>query len=201
MIHSFDDSSHWSGCVAAASDLDRFYRSHFPDLVQAVPMKSGANVFQKNGVDRILYLGNGKHVTIDEKFRKKDYGDFLCEEWSVWRGEGRSDNKPGWTVDPKKTCDYLALIVVPTRRACLLPFDLLRTTCVANLERWKKLRERGKPVCTQLPPVPNPGYVTLNIAVPWSLLWSDMRWCATKGTVRVIDPISPQLELRFVEFP
>lgn len=196
MTHRFDESMRWSEGVSGASDLDHFYRGHFPDLVQTTAIRSGSNVFQKNGVDRVLFLGNGKQITVDEKFRKKDYGDFLCEEWSVWRGDGRVDNAIGWTLDPSKTCDRIAWIIVPTRRACLLPYDLLRTTCTANLERYKTLRTpRGRLVCRYPLDAENPGYRTRNISIPWSLLWSDMRWCASKGVVKVVDPASPQLEL------
>lgn len=82
MTHSFTDSLRWSEGIARASDYEAFYRAHFPDLVQAIPVVSGGNVYQRQGIDRILLLANGKQLTVDEKVRSKDYGD-----WDeLWRG-------------------------------------------------------------------------------------------------------------------
>jgi hypothetical protein len=114
---------------------------------------------------------NGNQLMIDEKKRDKDWGDFLCEIWSV--GEivaGMYEGKKvGWTLDENKRCHYVAYAIVPAKTCHLLPFDLLRLTAKVNLQRWMS-RKGAYPKDAV-----NKGYLTRNCAVPWDDLWRSIR--------------------------
>ena len=90
----------------------------------------------------------------------------LLEEWSVWKGEGHPDNKVGWALDPKKTCDYIAYAFWDSKKCYVVPYKLLRQTFENNRERWKgKYMKNGKVV-----EAPNKTYRTLSVPVPWDEL-------------------------------
>ena len=136
-------------------------------------------------------MPNGRRFLIDEKKRRPDYenpnrnrDDLLIEEWSVadWRdGELVRGRKVGWTLDPDKRCDYVAYAIPYFGKCYLLPFELTRLTCLHNIEQWKQ-RPNAYPKIT-----PNPGYVTVNVAVPWDefkkQLWQQMH--RTYGSVKL----------------
>ena len=105
------------------------------------------STLQKWGVDREIYLPHGKRITVDEKKRKRDWGDLLIEEWSV----GHKINghyvgkKVGWSLDPEKRCDFVAYAVPSAGKCFMLPFELTRRTCQDNLASWKTLKSNGYP--------------------------------------------------------
>jgi len=118
--------------------------------------------WQKWGVDRVVYLPEGRRVTIDEKKREKDYGDILLETHSVWYGPESASNKLGWALDRTKLCDYVAYAVIPAQKCYLLPLELLQRTCRTNKARWEsQFRERF---------ASNEGYQTRNLPIPWLTL-------------------------------
>src|SRR6185369_2680458 len=97
----------------------------------------------------------------------KSYDDFLCEEWSVFRNG--SGEKIGWTLDPDKRTDFVAYAITGLQKCYLLPFELLRITAQKNIENWKALKWAYPKDAT------NNGYATRNCAVPWNVLFNDMR--------------------------
>jgi hypothetical protein len=137
-----------------------FYRKYFPDMLGAVPL-IGDSKWQRDGVDKIILLPNRDQILIDEKVRHTSYDDFLLERYSNF--ENRT---PGWAVDQSKVCDYVAYAILPLKKACLIPFPLLRATCLANLDKWA-VPSREKWAL-------NSGYRTLNYAVEWPELWAAM---------------------------
>jgi hypothetical protein len=124
------------------------------------------NEWQRHGVDRVLFLSGGRMLRIDEKKRRNDYGDFLAEIWSPWYGEKDQRNRPGWTVDPTKQCDYVAY--GPSGgRFYLLPFDILRLATRRDHKSWKeRITRRDQD---------ERGYQTVNAAVGWDELFRAMR--------------------------
>ena len=133
--------------------------------------------FQKWGIDREIYLSNGKRFSIDEKKRKLDYGDLLLEEWSVcdydWDNKRVIHGKKrGWAVDPDKRCDFVAYAVQSSGRCYLLPFELTRQTCIHNFPKWRQ-NTSWYPKAAK-----NDGYTTVNVAVPFQefrvRLWEQM---------------------------
>lgn len=168
----FTKDLEWSNNQGCEPYWEAFYYKVWPNLVGMYCLNSSID-WQRRGIDRIIYLPNGRYFTVDEKKRRKDYDDILLEVWSVWRANGDKDNKPGWTFDRNKTCDFIAYAIVPAQKCYLLPFDTLRRTARACFAKWKK-RRRAWPIDTRK----NVGYITRNIAVPWKQLRKDMAECS-----------------------
>jgi len=146
-----------------------FYKKTFPGLLGAVGIEENS-AWQKHGIDRLLLFSNGKQLTVDEKFRRKDYGDFLAEIWSVFYSDENPRNKPGWTVDASKTCDFIAYALPTSGKCYLLPFEILRLTARKNYLSWREQR-----------PAQNNGYVTINRSVGWDQLFTEMRATMTRN--------------------
>lgn len=166
VIHDFAERLEWSAALSEEPSWIAFYRRLWPDLISAVRIDKNS-AWQKWGVDRLLLLASGRQFTVDEKKREKDYGDLLIEEWSVGRriGERFIGEKVGWSLDATKRCDFIAYAIPPAGKCYMLPFELLRQACSANLEVWKQLVTNGRPAYPK--DARNNGYVTRNCAVPW----------------------------------
>lgn len=157
---------------------EAFYRRIWPGASEILQVDDRWK--QKWGIDREIVMPSGRRITIDEKKRNKDWGDFLLEEWSV--GHFSEDHqyqpkKVGWTLDPEKRCDFIAYYVEPARKCWLLPFELTRLAALRNLEAWKQVPNKY-PKYAQTEDFGN--YYTCNCAVPWKKLamaiWNEMWW-------------------------
>ena len=149
--HDFQESLALSHEQANAPWWGDVYRAAFPGL-QAMACVRNDGWAQRGGIDRVLTLGCGKTLTVDEKVRAKDYGDILLE---VFSDHGR--RTPGW-VAKDLACDFIAYAIIPTQTCYLLPFQTLRATWrLHHKEWWRKYRK---------PPAPNNGYDTVFVAVP-----------------------------------
>jgi len=168
VIHDFQKSLDRSTSLSDEATWVALYRSVWTSQILQIVGCGKDSVYQRWGVDREIKLVTGQLITIDEKKREKDYGDFLAEEYSVWHSEKDSRNKVGWTLDRSKRCDYVAYAIVPSGECHLLPFDLLRRTARARWSEWKKHPQYPRFA-------ENRGYKTKNCPVPWDRLWSDMR--------------------------
>ena len=78
-------------------------------------------------------MRDGHKVKVEEKERKKDYGDLLLEDFSNY--ERRTI---GWTRDDRKITDYLAYIIVPSRFAYIFYYPALRRIFIDNLDLWRE---------------------------------------------------------------
>lgn len=174
VVHDFRERLEFSARLSDEADWIDFYRGPWPDMEACVRL-DGDSKWQRSGVDRVIFLPNGKQIYIDEKKREKDYGDFLLEIWSVWLGPKNSRNKIGWTLDEKKQCDYVAYAVLPAAKCHLLPNELLRIACRRRLREWKKMPDAYPK------DAPNRGYMTRNCAVPWNVLYSALRQEMERG--------------------
>lgn len=168
VVHDFQECLEWSASLSDERSWVEFYRRLWPDMISCVRIDKDSK-WQRWGVDREIVLP-GKHVYIDEKKREGDkYTDVLLEEWSVadfdWeRREVKNPRKVGWALDADKRCDYVAYSIPANGLCYMLPFELLRSACFHNIPRWRE-NPRWYPK-----PAKNPGYVTINVAVPWSEL-------------------------------
>ena len=133
--------------------FDRFYHRIFPGIKSIESVVDIA--MQKKGVDKILHFVSGKSITIDEKKRRKDYGDILLEIWSVWE-----QKKRGWLYTCQ--CDYIVYAIMPAKTVYLLPALLLKKTWLVNRQVWIETY----PVLD----AKNIGYVTKTIAIPTNVL-------------------------------
>jgi hypothetical protein len=190
MIHDFQERLLRSHELSDEPAWVDFYRRLWPDLLMCIRIDANSK-FQKWGIDREVLLPNGRRISIDEKKRDRDYGDLLIEEWSVGRIQsGRFvGQKIGWSLDPDKRCDFVAYAVCEPGKqgkCYLLPFELTRQTCLANLDRWKRLSSGGFPAYPK--DALNNGYVTRNCAVEWA----EFKRCLNQQMLR---QFGSQLEL------
>lgn len=142
----------------------QYYVRLFPDLVGTMKVRVDSPL-QRHGVDRLLVFASGLQLTVDEKIRRKYYGDILLELWS-----NLERRTPGWTIDPTKVCDYIAY-AIPNKGICFfLPYPILREAFRLHWKAWSEAyaqgRGKGKPFLDS----PNPRYKTRNVAVTWPVL-------------------------------
>lgn len=133
--------------------FDNFYFRAFPGLAY-VEFAEDMEM-QRKGIDKILHFKSGYTVTIDEKKRRKDYGDILLELWSVWERKKR-----GWLYTCK--CDYIVYAIMPFKKVYLLPTLLLKKAWIENQSEWIKTYKEITAY--------NRGYVTKSIAIPTDIL-------------------------------
>lgn len=126
------------------------YQIAFPDMIHYETCEDLE--WQRMGVDRVVYLSSGHTLHIDEKTRRKDYGDILIEYLSNDRY-----NTPGW-IEKDLSMDYLAYAVLPTRKVFLFPWQPLRRAWQLNKSQWLAEYPTRS--------APNSGYNTLNLAIP-----------------------------------
>lgn len=114
--------------------------------------KQNACASQYNGVDRIIYLENGKTLTIDEKIRSKNYDDILLEFIS-----NDKKNTPGW-MEKDLAIDYLAYAFLPSKTAYLFDWRMLKLAWASYKQAWKDNYKIAK--------AENEHYFTHSVCVP-----------------------------------
>lgn len=138
--------------------INGFYLKIFPGISEIEFCKDMAR--QKKGIDKVIHFESGYQVTIDEKKRRKDYGDILLELWSV-----KEKQKRGWLFTAQ--CDYITYILLESKKMYLLPVLLLKKAWQKNRVLWQNqyaLKEAR-----------NPGYTTVNIPIPTEVLMEAMK--------------------------
>lgn len=131
------------------------YRRAFPRLKSAISIRDDGWA-QRGGVDRVITLACGRTYTVDEKVRAQDWDDILLEQWSDEAGR-----KPGWVQKPL-ACDFIAYAYAPSGVCYLLP--------VVPLQRAWRQRGRGWIKEYGQLRAQNPGYVSVNVPVPRTVL-------------------------------
>lgn len=115
---------------------------------------------QRQGIDRVLYLSNGRTLYIDEKKRAREYPDILLEYTSA-----AERNTPGW-IEKDLAIDYLAYGFMQSQRCYLFPWAMLRRAWAQYGETWKA---RYKEVVARTQ-VGSFTYQTLSVPVPIDVL-------------------------------
>jgi len=169
VVHNFARSLKLSTDLNGEVDWVALYRGLWPDMIAAVRVDRDCEL-QRRGVDRIIHMPDGRQFTVDEKLRLprkngEKYDDFLLEEYS-----DLARKTPGWTLDPRKICDYVAYAITYLGKCYLLPFEILRLTCTTLLEDWKQTRRARGPKDVQ-----NTSWVTRNWAVHWVVLFDALQ--------------------------
>jgi len=150
-MHDFKERLAWSMTQSHEPFWDAVYRKAFPNLSNHMPCLTDTPS-QRMGIDRIIHLGNGLTLAVDEKKRDKDYRDFFLELVS-----NDKTGALGW-IEKDLAIDYLAYAFMPSKRCYLFPWPMLRRAWLHYKPEWTK---KYKPL-----PVPNNGYNTIGIAVP-----------------------------------
>ena len=128
-MNNFNEDLAFSEMARTASFWGDIYRRAFPDMVHSY-LNDRDNGAQRCGVDRLIVLKSTRILRIDEKVRRKDYGDILLEYVSNDRTQAH-----GW-IEKDLTIDYIAYGILPLRRCYLFPWDMLRRVWVAFGSEW-----------------------------------------------------------------
>ena len=167
VTHDFHERLEFSAKLSDESSWVDFYRGLWPDMVSATRLDRDSE-WQRDGIDRVVFLSNGRQLLIDEKKREatdkkgQPYLDVLLEEWSVFHREADKRNKIGWALDRKKRCDFIAHAIPLAHRCYLLPFELSRLAFTTHRSDWARTFGTRD--------AKNDGYVTRNVPVPWKTL-------------------------------
>jgi hypothetical protein len=166
MIHDFHERLRFSEACSDEPFWEAVYREAFPNLVSHM-LCSGDTTSQRMGIDRLLMLGSGQELRIDEKKRGREYGDFLLEYLS-----NDHTGAPGW-IEKDLFIDYLAYAFMPSQKVYLLPWQMLRRAWMIHGETWKQRGEDQEPGY-RIVSASNPGYRTWSVAVPINVLYRSM---------------------------
>ena len=153
-LNDFNTDLEWSIDKTDDQEVDNVYFKAFPHLEKITPVTD--LVTQKRGIDKVLTFSNGQTIYIDEKRRRKDYGDILLEEYSDFEKK-----KIGWLGREKYT-DYIAYIIFPRKKVYLFPFLILQKTYRDNYFDW--LLKYGRKLA------PNKYYLTSTLPIPTEIL-------------------------------
>lgn len=163
MIHDFQEQLDYSEKASEESFWRAIYKKAFPNMVNCMPAR-GNTASQRQGIDRIIILGNGEILRIDEKKRRKVWRDFALEYISVDK-----TGAPGW-VEKDLAIDYLAYAFMPIETVYLFPWPILRRAWNHYKNDWKK----------QYPSIEaqNSHYTTISVCVPIDIVLRAVR-CAS----------------------
>ena len=127
------------------------YCKAFPNVTAIISHREDG-WWQRLGIDRSVVLSDSRRILVDEKVRKKDYGDIALEYISR-----DTDNAPGWVCKPL-IADYIAYAVAPKGICYLLPVIQLQLAWVKNGKQWIAKHKEVK--------APNKNYNTISCGVP-----------------------------------
>lgn len=156
-MNNFAEQLRWSEQASDEPFWEAVYKKAFPNFVSHMAA-SGDTDSQRMGIDRIVALGNGRLLKIDEKKRTRAWDDILLEYVSVDK-----TGAPGW-IEKDLQIDYLAYAFMPTKQCYLFDWLMLRRAWLQFSDEWKAKysTKRAK----------NNGYTTLNVAIPIPVLRS-----------------------------
>ena len=157
-INDFHTDLAYSLETVNEKELNSFYLQFF-FLAKRVENVTDLEI-QKKGIDKFIHCSNGKIISIDEKIRRKDYGDILVETYS-----NLEQKKYGWIIYSQ--CDFIAYIIQPTKKLYMLPTTILQKTCFRNYSKWANEKT--------LKDALNKGYTTRNLSIPTGILLEEMK--------------------------
>lgn len=131
MNNDFKTDLAYSHSLEEAGWWEQVYRLAFHNYESMASVRQDGWA-QRGGIDRIITLSSGKTLAIDEKVRRKDYGDILIEFWSSYEHK-----TPGW-IEKDLACDYIAYAFEPSKRCYLLPFIDLQRAWRLYKDNWVK---------------------------------------------------------------
>lgn len=159
-INDFDEDLKYSLEAKKNEDFNNFYRLHFPVLkIKPITFEEYPQA-QLNGIDKLIYLTNGKIIRIDEKVRRTAYPDYALELIS-----NTKTGALGWLYKCKS--DYIMYYKEPIKEATILPYPLLVSVWVKNKDIWLKEYE--------IRTAHNKGYDSLFIPIPSDVLLYEIK--------------------------
>ena len=157
IIHSFEMQLQYSHDKEGS--FDQIYKEYFQNVSEIKRIDRIPDMDkQRCGIDTIITLNSGECISVQEKWRKRNFrGDFLIEYCSVQ--SGNVCDKPGWiyTIDS----DYI-FAAYADGIVKIYPVALLKIAWANNKIKWIPRYF--------IRPAQNDGYITLNVAVPIKIL-------------------------------
>lgn len=118
--------------------------NYFPD---ALAVRKTDTEEDKSGIDYVVTLKSGVEVGVDVKTRAKGCSRFwkngpelALEDWSQkWPDGSPNKNKPGWTCDSGKKCEYIMFKfdIEDSNKVYILPFQQLNKAFRSNYKDWR----------------------------------------------------------------
>uniref|UniRef100_A0A6M3LJ26 Uncharacterized protein n=1 Tax=viral metagenome TaxID=1070528 RepID=A0A6M3LJ26_9ZZZZ len=155
-MNDFHEDLEFSHKADELSCWEEIYNTAFP-ANKAITNTRDNGDLQHLGIDRTIVLSSGKAIYIDEKVRRKDYGDILLEYISNSCTETK-----GWVEKPL-FCDYIAYAILPINTCYLLPVPQLQKAWIEHKDLW--LFSYGTRIAE------NKYYNTLSCPVPINILF------------------------------
>ena len=128
-IYSFEKNLAFSEENQQDERWEQAYRKFFPELARIEVVSD--NQSQDRGVDKIIYMADGRQYNIDEKVDRKGYPRFPIEIW-----QDRISDRPGWAVKEGQETDYIAYLVLPLQHYHLIPYKDLKQALQSNHQEW-----------------------------------------------------------------
>jgi len=158
--------------------FEEAYKRYFPGYVGSKFVENKDE--QYRGIDKILFMRDGRQISVDEKKRGIDYGDILLEIFS-----NDKSKRLGWSLTAES--EYICYYVVPIKTFYFMRVLEIRKWIVDNGEDIKKVLKGGNVKNIIKVVAKNPGYNTISIAVKTQVLES----CLTEfGIVKLIENIA-----------
>jgi hypothetical protein len=153
-FNDFNNDLKYSLKASTEAFWDQVYAKAFVDLKET---RLCDNLeWQKMGIDRFVYLTNGRIFAVDEKCRRQVYDDILLEFISV-----DTTGAPGW-IEKDLAIDFFAYAFMPIQRVYLFSWPMLRRAWNHFGGTWKTKYGVIK--------ARNEGYNTLSVPVPIKVL-------------------------------
>lgn len=127
--------------------LNNFYFSRGVKYIQTIKDLE----IQKKGIDKILYYGRDKRITVDEKKRRTTYDDLLVEIM-----KNVELNKKGWLYYTQS--DFIIYWIEPLKKIYILNFNKLQKIIFDN--DWVNTKPKLKTHINKI-------YTTDNISLTW----------------------------------
>lgn len=167
MTRKFEDDLAYSEAASEEPFWQAVYEKAFPSMVNCM-LGSGDTDSQRQGVDRVILLSNGRILKIDEKKRRKVYNDINLEYLS-----SDVSGAPGW-MEKELVIDYLSYAFMPIRTVYLFDWLLLQRAWRRYKERWKE--KYFHPVSDNIT------YKTHSVAVPIDVV---QKACSIAAVIKV----------------
>lgn len=155
-LNNFKEDLEFSHKAEDLSIWAEIYNNAFPGNHGFTNERENGQV-QYLGIDRTVILSSGKAIYIDEKVRRKNYGDILLEYISNDKTKSK-----GWAEKPL-FCDYISYAILENGMCYLLPVPQLQKVWLENKDKWLKLYGTKT--------APNQYYNTLNCPIPIDVLF------------------------------
>jgi len=167
MKNDFRKDLEFSELASEEGFWQEIYQKAFSDMIFAQQVK-GKVQSQYLGIDRVVHLGSGKTIYIDEKKRRKNYSDIALEDRHI----GPNYNAEGW-MNKDLIIDYLAYAFMPNKTAYLLPWLSLKRAWNENGRSWYRLA-KNKTSGFFISKAPNKNYTTYSVCVPIPVLLAEI---------------------------